>query len=92
MQFKALTISSLALLSSAVAAPLQSRAAGWSITGFTRNCTDPNWCTYYFTINTGVATQYCIVEDKTTGAADPATTHAFYGVPCEQVTLNPKML
>ncbi|PSS18826.1 hypothetical protein M430DRAFT_58917 [Amorphotheca resinae ATCC 22711] len=87
MQFQILAFT--ALLSTALAAPAgllstrQSSSPGWTIRSFTRNCTDPNICTYTFSIdvNNGSSTPVpCTIVDT----AEPATTHSFYGVPCTQ--------
>jgi hypothetical protein len=86
MQLKSI-FAATTLLTSAVAAPsLFTRKAdwatwAWTIRDFTRNCTDPNICTYWFTIDTGNSTQACTIVDF----AIPATTHPWYNIPCQQV-------
>jgi len=83
MQFTALTLAALA--SSALAAPtLMSRASGWTIQTFTRDCTDPTICTYYFNINenNGTAAQHCTITD----VGSPATTHSWYAKACDETT------
>ncbi|KAE8441073.1 hypothetical protein EG329_005902 [Mollisiaceae sp. DMI_Dod_QoI] len=54
----------------------------WSIKNFTRNCTNPNICTYYFTIQTAspATSQHCTTVDVYT----PAGNHSWFNVPCEE--------
>lgn len=83
MQFSTLLALALPAVALAAPAPVTARAAGWSIRKFSRNCTDPNICTYDFTIDTGSGTQQCTTVD----VAFPATTHPWYGVSCQQASL-----
>ncbi|KAH7348442.1 hypothetical protein BKA65DRAFT_376721, partial [Rhexocercosporidium sp. MPI-PUGE-AT-0058] len=80
MQFSTLIALALPAVALAAPAPITSRAAGWTIRNFSRNCTNPNICTYNFTIDTGSGTQQCTTVD----IASPATTHPWYGVSCQQ--------
>ena len=83
MQLKTLALT--IFLSTTMAAPsvLPRQSAAWSIRKFTRNCTDPNICTYNLSIdlNDGSTPVNCTVVD----IASPATTHAFYNIACQQV-------
>ncbi|KUJ19725.1 uncharacterized protein LY89DRAFT_666584 [Mollisia scopiformis] len=73
MQFKTTLLSLLPFLSTSL-------AESWSIENFTRDCTNPNICTYFFTINTGSSTQHCTTVDFYT----PAGNHSWYDTPCEE--------
>jgi hypothetical protein len=83
MQFQSTALTTLALLTSALAAPssLKARDDAWAIRNFSRDCTDPNICTYSLTIDTGAGTQQCIVVDTDS----PATTAPFYNYACQEV-------
>lgn len=84
MQFKLPTITSLALLATALAAPttsLNERDLEWTVTHFTRTPSVAlSTVTYAFGIFTGAATQDCTIVDPTT---DPV--HSFFAVPCQEV-------
>lgn len=81
MQFSILALATLA--STALAAPslMPRQAQMWTIRSFTRDCTDPNICTYKFNVdqNNGNV-QPCTVVN--TGS--PATTQSWYGVSCQE--------
>lgn len=83
MHFQTAALTTLALLSSTLAAPssFKARDDAWTIRNFSRNCSDPNICTYWFTIDTGAGTQQCTIVD--TGS--PATTAPFYNYACQEV-------
>ncbi|KAG9228418.1 hypothetical protein BJ875DRAFT_489884 [Amylocarpus encephaloides] len=77
MQFKTNLLALIPVLGSTL-------AESWTIQKFTRNCTDPNICTYYFTINTGIFTQHCTTVDFFT----PAGNHSWYDHPCHEQIQN----
>lgn len=76
----------VALVSTAVAAPaLKSRQdpTSWTIRNFTRDCTNPDICTYAFDIDQGNdALQPCTVVNQ----GSPATTQSWYAVTCQQTS------
>jgi hypothetical protein len=90
MQLKPIFAATTLLASAVAAPPLFTRNAdwanwvGWTVRDFTRNCTNPDICTYWFTVDTGSSTQACIIVD----VASPATTHPWYNIPCQQVGLS----
>jgi len=59
-------------------------ADSWSINAFTRDCTNPNICTYYFTISDPSAgvSQHCTTVDFYT----PAGNHSWSNIPCEETS------
>jgi hypothetical protein len=86
MQLRPILAATTLLASALAAPPLFTRKAdwanwAWTIRDFTRNCTNPNICTYRFTVDTGNSTQACTIVDFAT----PATTHPWYNISCQQV-------
>ncbi|CZR59366.1 uncharacterized protein PAC_09258 [Phialocephala subalpina] len=75
MQLKSTLLALIPLLTTSVSAD------SWSVKNFTRNCTNPNICTYYFTIdfNNGI-TQHCTTVDFAT----PAGHHSWANIPCQE--------